>query len=204
LPGSRITRVYAVGAFAVRRRDWRVVRVLTLQVGAGHDFADGYYKSWLRHSLTMAARASLLGAEPGQRGESVSLLNLALQHADRLPALRPELPDGDEALLSSRQFDLLAALAILTRGGDEESFYPSFAQFYAQRSDPAVVAVLDDPAARREISPGSDDEFARALRVIGRSARRQAFRFAGWRGYAHPRILAFLGEHPDPDAPVAS
>lgn len=195
-----IERVEALGAFAVRRRDWRAVHALTHQAGTGYDFRERYYLSWLQHGLVMAARANLLGVELGQRGEAVSLLNLALQHINQLPALRPDLPAEDDAQLSSLcQFDMLACLAA---AADEDAgyLYPNFAPFFAERSDPAVLAILDDDDLRQQVFPAPDDELAEALREIGRIARAQAGPFAGWHGYEDPRIQRFLIEHPARDA----
>ena len=167
-----------------------------MQVGSGYHFRDSYYPAWLRHALTEAARANLLGTEPNQRGGSVSLLNLALQHVRGSPSLRLDLPPEDEGLLTSLcQFDMLGCLAELAAHGD---FYPSFAQFYAERSDPAVLVVLDDETARSKIFPGSDSDLAAALRSIGDVAHHQSFAFSGWQGYEHPRIQAFLDQHPAP------
>ena len=136
----------------------------------------------------------------GQRGEAVSLLNLALQHINQLPALRPDLPAEDDAQLSSLcQFDMLACLAA---AADEDAgyLYPNFAPFFAERSDPAVLAILDDDDLRQQVFPAPDDELAEALREIGRIARAQAGPFAGWHGYEDPRIQRVLIEHPARDA----
>ncbi len=55
-----IERVIAVGAVAVRRRDWTAVRDLTLQAPRGEDHPngriEGHYGNWVRHAFTWAAR----------------------------------------------------------------------------------------------------------------------------------------------------
>ena len=83
------------------------MKTLTLQRGSGQDF--DYYANWLRHALTQAARAGLLQTRQGDRQIELSLLMLAAEHAERLPALRPDVPVGDDSIVSSlTQFDLLA------------------------------------------------------------------------------------------------
>ena len=51
-----IGRVYALGGLAVRREDWRAVRLLILQRPKGLVVGE-FYNNWLRHALTMASRA---------------------------------------------------------------------------------------------------------------------------------------------------
>jgi hypothetical protein len=167
-----IERVLGIGAFAVRRRDWNAVRTLALQTGTGEDFTGGRYKTWLRHALTMAARAELVGDRPGRGGESVSLLNLALQHVNRLPALRPDLPEGDEEMLSSLcQFDMFGCLATLARGGGIRDTYPNFSRFWSQRSDPASspcsTTLRRAPRSSRARTTSSPPPCARSARPPG-------------------------------------
>ena len=124
-----ITRVYAIGALAVRRRDWKAVKTLTLQKGSGRDF--DYYTTWLRHALTESSRAGLLQSKDGQRQIELSLLQLAADHTERLPALRPDVTAGDEAILNSlAQFDLLSILVAVAddQSTDSGIFYTNFAR----------------------------------------------------------------------------
>jgi hypothetical protein len=198
-----IERVLAVGALAVRRRDWLAVHDLALQAPRGEDHADGriegYYGNWLRHALTKAARANLLYESHEGRQVAVSLLGRGLAHATRLDCLRPDLAADDDRLLSSIcQFDLLACVAGIGQGKSVKSafFYPNFARYFAHRSEPAVRALLDDPSARATLFPEGDQELADVLRALDEQAQREGFAFSGWMGFEDPRIVQFLEQHP--------
>jgi hypothetical protein len=198
-----VERVLAVGALAVRRRDWVAVRDLALQAPRGEDHPsgriEGHYGNWLRHALTHAARANLLDEDHQGRKVPVSLLGRALANASRLDCLRPDLLADDDRLLSSIcQFDLLACVAGISQGRRVGSafFYPNFARYFAHRSEPAVRALLDDPSARAVLFPDGDQDLADVLRALDEQAQRQGFAFSGWMGFEDPRIVRFLEQHP--------
>jgi hypothetical protein len=60
------------------------------------------------------------------------------------------------------------------------------------RSDPAVVAVIEDQNARAAIFPRSDQELADALRALAAQAMHLVLTLGGWDGYEDPRIDQFL------------
>ncbi len=191
-----IERVYALGALAVRKRRWRAVTELTLQ--RPEALREYRYRSWLRHAHVMAARAELL-RDPRAERVGASLLQLALAHIIATPELRPDYGPDDNRLLSSlAQFDILANLAVTSTAGSVQSagVYPHFRRFYGFRSDPAVVALLEDEDARSEIYPESDAELAQALRDLGQIGSGEFFHVNGWDEYEDERIRSFLAEHP--------
>jgi hypothetical protein len=192
-----VTRVFAVGALAVRQRDWAAVKTLTLQRGNGQDF--DYYPNWLRHALTQAARAGLLQTHQGDRQIELSLLTLAAKHVERLPPLRPDVPVGDDSIVSSlTQFDLLAIFTAIAdaRSLDTRSWYTNFARYDWSRSEPALIALISDQEMRNQLFPRTDDELATAIREVSQQASNEGFRYSGWRGWDSDRVTAFLGEHP--------
>jgi hypothetical protein len=198
-----VERVIAVGALAVRQRDWVAVRDLALQAPRGEDHSngriEGHYGNWLRHALTQAARANLLDEDHQGRKVPVSLLGRALAHASRLDSLRPDLLTDDDRLLSSIcQFDLLACVVGISQGRRVGSafFYANFARYFARRSEPAVRALLDDPSARAALFPENDQELADVLRALDEQAQREGFAFSGWMGFEDPRIIRFLEQRP--------
>jgi hypothetical protein len=191
-----VTRVQALGALTVRMAEWQVIPTLVLQRPAVHD-AD-YWQNWIRRGLVMAARAGLLKDTDNERA-GLSPLLLAQEHIVRLPWLREDLRPEDESVITSLcQFDLLYCLTAYA--GDPRrrlgEFLPSFARWFSYRSDPAVVAVIDDPAVRAAVFPLGDQELADALRALGEQARLISFPFGGWTGYEDSRIVLFLNEHP--------
>ncbi len=194
-----VTRVYAIGALAVRKRDWSAVKTLTLQRGSGQDF--DYYTNWLRHGLTQATRADLLKSRQGNRQIELSLLTLAAEHIERLEPLHPDVPAGDDSVISSlTQFDLLAIFTAIADAGslDTRSWYTNFARYDWSRSEPALIALISDPEVRNELFPRTHDELAATIREVSRAATNEGFRFSVWHGWQAERISAFLDAHPAP------
>lgn len=191
-----IERVYALGALAVRKRRWRAVTELALQ--RPEVLREYRYRSWLRHAHVMAARAKLL-RDPEAERVGASLLQMALAHIVSTPELRPDYePDDDRLLSSLAQFDILANLAATSTAGSVQSagVYPHFRRFFGFRSDPAVVALLENEDARREIYPSDDADLAQALRDLGQIGSGEFFYVNGWDEYEDDRIRSFLAKHP--------
>lgn len=189
-----ITRVYALGALAVRKSDWRAVRMLTLQLPERliHD----YDVNWLRHALTMASRAQHLQAQQGDRTVELSLLSLARKDVERLACLRSDgISAEDEAVISSlAQFDLLSNLAAIDGAGsvDSEVFYPNFARFRHDRVQPVVDRLLSDQEMRKIIFERGDDDLAIALNRIGQVAQREGIRYNGFWGWDRSSAKDFI------------
>src|SRR4029077_2896458 len=72
-----IERIYSLGALSARLEKWDVLRTLTLQ--HPKDVSD-YERNWLRHALTMAARAGHLRERRDDQNIELSLLSLARDH----------------------------------------------------------------------------------------------------------------------------
>jgi hypothetical protein len=195
-----ITRVYAVGALAVRRRRWADVTALALQKGAGQEF--GWFTNWLRAALTEAARANLLQARQDERQVELSLLSLAAGHVERLASLRPDVAPEDDTIISSlTQFDLLAILAAIAHADDldDRGWYTNFARYDWSRSEPALVALLTDGSMRETVFPRDDEFLAQALREIARMAKPEGFRFSVWGGWHSDAVMQFLERNPPLD-----
>jgi hypothetical protein len=191
-----VERVMGLGALAVRLKRWDVVRVLALRRGDADDWR--YWRSWLRHGLTMAARSRLLVEDREGREVEGSLLSLAHRVVAQRDFLRPGLSGEDERILDSLcQFDALAALAVIGETGSLSGFYPNFSRFYSNRTVPVIARLISDDALRQAIFPKSDQELADALRGLDAQARQVGFRFNGWDGYEDERVLAFLRDNPE-------
>ena len=195
-----LVRILALGALAVRKKNWDAVRQLALRQGETDDWR--HFRTWLRHGFTMAARSKLFIENEDGREVERSVLSLANRAAGEVSCLRPDLAADDERLLNSLcQFDALAALAMIseTRSLSNSHFYPNFARFYSHRTEPAIARLLVDDAMRLAIFPLPDDVLASALRGLDRMAQREAFRFAGWDGFTDALILGFLQKNPAPN-----
>jgi hypothetical protein len=191
-----IEHVFAVGALAVRREDWRSIRTLTLQLPRPW-VEDGYEANWLRHALTMASRAQQFDREEGQ---NVSLLSLARNVAARLDCLRPDglQPESDELLTSLAQFDLLADVVAVTAAGSAVSrvFYPNFARYRQHRVQSAANLLVADGDMRQALLGVQDDEaLAGALAAIGDQAQREGWRYDGFDGWERTPVQDFINQH---------
>ena len=188
-----IERIYGLGALAVRLGRWEAVRQLTLQ---SPEKIDDYWKNWLRHGLTMASRAQgfTQEREDGQKVE-VSLLTLAAQVVERVPALHPDTDDQDAILTSLAQFDFLANLAAIDESGSTDSsvFYTNWARFRQERVQPVADRVIREPAVRHAIfRDHGDDDLAVALRAVGKLAGQEGIRYDGFWGWDRTPVGEFL------------
>jgi hypothetical protein len=192
-------RVEALGAVAVRTGQWNAVRTLAMQRPDGLDFR--HYNNWLRHAVTMAARANLNRVEVNGRFEDRSFLMASARLVEDHECLRQDLyrADEDRILTSLCQFDALACVAAIVEAGSlhDGSFYPSFARFHAHRAESAFSKLLSDPELRSAIAPVSDEELAVYLRGLSEAASKEGMRFDGWWGFNDGEIVDFLREHPE-------
>lgn len=193
-----IARVQALGALAVRDRQWSMARYLVERQVADHD-AD-YWATWLFHGEVSAARANLMGDRERPSGKSP--LVMAQEHIMRLGALRSDIAaDGDAVITSLCQFDILAAFVTLSVPNDKRvaGFLAYFGEFWAHRTDPIVVQLIKGGELRAIVFPQDDKALAAAIRVVGYNASRMAMRTNGWDGWSAQPILNFLKDHPRSD-----
>lgn len=189
-----VTRVQALGALAVRERDWTTARYLVQRPITSAD-AD-YWGTWLFHGEVHAGRANLL--HDNNRDSSKSPLDFAQEHITRLSDLRPDIVDDDSITSSLCQFDILAAFATISYTGRGNSFQAYFGRRYAHRSDPIVVELIRGGDIRQIIFADDDDALAAALRAVAFDARRAAAGMNGWQDFEAPEIRSFLDAHPEP------
>jgi hypothetical protein len=185
---SILERIYGLGGLAVRQRDWSSVRLLATGRGTGHDF--DYYPNWLRHGLTMAARADLIDA--------TALIAGARNAVRAVKALHPDLdPEDDRVLNSICQFDALGALVNMgqTSSLDSKNFYTNFARYDSQRTEPAFVAIVSDTAMRTALFDGDDRLLAEAIDELSKKATSEGFRFNGWDGLRDRIVIGFVRRH---------
>lgn len=191
-----LERLVGLGGLAVRRERWDALRPIVLQHGEGYEW--GPYKTWLRHGLTMAARAGLFTREIDAQSSEISLLVLGAEQIDRLECLRPDVVAGDDAILTSLcRFDFLAALIAIDEMGtaDDGGFYPSFASFYTSRIEPLALDLVTGDALRQAVFRGDDGKLASALLALHEHARTEARGLGGWTGYESPAVTAFIANH---------
>lgn len=195
-----ISRVFALGALAVRKQAWNAVHALIAQRPAGRE--NDYYSAWLRHALTMAARAGLLNTDSGTRGGEVSLLEFPREVVNRLPELRPDMREDDQRILNSlTQFDLLGCVGSMVEWDelDDNVWYPNFSRYNWPRAEPALQLLIDDPNARRSIAPVDDARLAQMIREISHFAGREGLRYAVLPGWNSDTVERFLADHPAED-----
>jgi Putative DNA-binding domain len=187
-----ILRVFGLGSLAVRLSDWQSVRTLAVQ---REPHAHPIYPSWIRHALTMAARANLLETYQDTSVIKLSLLSLARDVVRRLGCLRPDVAADDERVLNGlAQFDFLSALVPISSAAaaQEKHFYTNFARFRTERTEPIAERLLTDRAMRTALTSLDDAELAVALKEISEMARSEGFRYDGWHGYQSPALDEFV------------
>lgn len=194
-----MTRLYALGALAVRRRKWAAVRTLTLQLPDPIREFD-YENNWLRNAMTTMSRAQHLVGEQEGRTVELNLLSLAQEQAARLDCLRPDgiAADDDELLTSLTQFDILTNLVAVADSPDDgfgRTFYPNFARWQQDRIQAFVQSLLTTMVERTELGLESDELLARALQAVGQVAAGEGMRYFGFMGWNHTPVGAFITEH---------
>lgn len=184
-----ITRIYALGGLAVRLKAWQAVRALAERRPRGRAF--DIYGSWLRHAVTMAARANQIGEK------KTGLLARAHNTVRNVPTLHPDRPADDEAILNSLcQFDVYGGLVVIgQRGLDDGNYYTNFARYYPQRSEPAFTTIVTDPQARGVLFDGTAQQLADAIATMSRMAGKESFRFNSWFHLNTPTVIDFVNEH---------
>lgn len=118
----------------------------------------------------------------------------------RLECLRPDVGQEDEQVITSLcQFDMLAGFAAIagTSRRSDPPYLAQFARWFAERTDPIVVEMIEGGPMRDTFLPQGDDELAAALRALANNASRMAGMIHGWHGYEDPRIEEFLIKHPE-------
>lgn len=180
------TKVEAIGGLAVRINAFWALRPLIFGSKQYHPS----YASWLRHSLTMAARANLLVSKNRKRVPG-SFIGFSRVSAARIKALHPDVspnttdqfevgkpPDELDPLLDSIvQFDFLWCLATQIKTADTSEYYPSFIGFFARRTEPAIKSVIADQDERLRVSlldTANNREIRDALEKVLESAREQS------------------------------
>lgn len=189
-----ITRVYGLGSLAVRLEAWQKVRLLADRRPWRLGPMAPTQGSWLRHALTMAARANML-AEQG-----ADLLARSHNTVRSITALHPDRPAEHSAILDSLcQFDVCAAVAVIGARGkfSTSNYYPNFARYEWQRSAPAFTTLVTQRGIRAAVfGHGDDTSLAQALYNISDFAEKEGQRFWGWEGLdASPEAARFVAQH---------
>ena len=196
-----VTRAFVLGALLVRQAQWSEVRYLCAVPVRSHD--EHYWQNWLFHGDVMAARAGFHDEPNAERGTQSykSTLVFAQEHIVRLSELRPDVSSDDEAVVTSLcGFSLLSCFVALSTPGGKRTgpFLAHFGRWFAQRTDPLVVLLIEGGDIRSQIYPEDDQSLADAMRAVGDNARGMSHLIHGWHGYEDSRVNEFLAEHPPP------
>jgi hypothetical protein len=197
-----ITRVYALGALAVRFGSWVTVRYAVQQQVESVPGSAYIYATWLRHAQVEGSRAQLFPADRGGM-----LISAARALVSDHPAMRPDVPDqavgpadrlddADELLNSLCQFDLAYCLTIAAEVDDRSQYYPACAAFHQRRADPVFEAVTTRPDVRQDllITP-HDQRVADALLEVHEVASRESSQFGGFWSELPPAARSFIKQH---------
>lgn len=190
-----VTRVYGLGALAVRNGAWADVKLLADRRPDGAAF--DHYGSWLRHAVTMAARARIFDTE-----EKAGLLARAHNTIRDLEPLHPDRGADHPSILNSLcQFDVYGGLVVIGERGEVDSgnFYTNFARYYSYRSAPAFETIVTNLAVRAQLFVGNDRLLADAIKAFIHHASNEGFRYNGWHGLDSKAVAEFLHTHATPE-----
>jgi hypothetical protein len=122
----------------------------------------------------------------------------------RLPSLRPDGVDDEDALITSVcQFDVLTnmiAMWAAHENAPEEAALPYYAAWDPERVRPAVERIIADLGCREMLLPGiADDDLAALIHFVADRAE-QASQWLGswsfWSGFVEGKVQTFLAERP--------
>jgi hypothetical protein len=184
-----VSRVHALGALATRLGAWDAVAHLASRRPRGEQFK--WYGSWLRHALTMAARANMIDGELNLIARSANIVR-------RLEVLRPDIDPTDEELVTSLcQFDVYGCFNVMgaRKSIDSGNFYPSFARYQSHRSEPAFLRLIDDAEVRNGIFGEDLEWLAVCMKTLIYRAEHEGMRYMNWIGLNDGRVQEFLREH---------
>lgn len=184
-----ITRVYAIGALAVRTAYWSGLPGLVLRPVNIAPVGDYRYASWIRHGQVQGSRSNLFNEQPL---ESAMVLSAAKAFCARQRWARPDVDDSDvvpadqlqevdEILDSLCQFDALYCLLVSAEGSGDAGAYPSCAAFDQSRSDPIFEVIAREAEIRRTLFKAStDSQVATAMHKVFEQAIDQSAKFGHW------------------------
>lgn len=184
-----VTRLYVIGAQAVRAGAWSAIPRIVLRPISE---PGGYtYSSWIRHAQVSASRANLyLSSHDGM------MISLARKLLVEHPALRPDVPDSNlpaevrpnvpDVLLDSLcSFDFAYCLLVEARGDGEAGAYPAACAFSSERVESFVQELLKDERMRVALLGDLDEDSAAKAIVnvyeFAETQARQGGRFFTWR-----------------------
>lgn len=187
-----IDRVMAIGALAVVAGQDSLVPTLVHRRPGGMD--QNIYTNWITHAAVHAHRAGFLGAN-SERGE-ITFLRAVESELGMIEAVKSGFRTPEALQNALAQFDALAAISVWGRflgGNDEYPYWATYAGYYQDRYEPALVRVIKDPALREVIFGRSADDLRRVLLTLETQQRRHLAAFGGGGArYVAPEILQFV------------
>lgn len=184
-----ITRVYVIGALAVRTAYWSGLPGLVLRPVNIAPVGDYRYASWIRHGQVQGSRSHLFKDQPL---ESAMVLSAAKAFCAQHRWARPDVDESDvvpvdqlqevdELLDSLCQFDALYCLLVTAEGVGNAGAYPSCAAFDQRRSDPIFEVIAREAEIRRTLFKASTDkQVATAMHKVFDLAENQSAQFGHW------------------------
>lgn len=187
-----VDRVMAIGTLAVAGGRDDLIPGLVLRSPLGMD--RNIYTNWITHAAVQVNRAGFLGAK-SDRGE-ITFLRAVESELGMIEVVGAALRSADALQNALAQFDALAAITVWGRflGGDDEyPYWPTFAGYYQDRYEPAIVRVIQNSPLRGELFGRSDDDLRRVLLILEEQGRRHLASFGGGGArYVAPEIHQFL------------
>lgn len=199
---ATLARARAVGALAVRLRHWEPARLLVSHKVDPQE--SRVWQMWFRFGDVWASRSRLYSSDNNVLESSRVPLRLAAGHALRLPTLRPDELDDEDALITSLcQFDFVTNLVAAWEARADpprEAAFPYFAAWEGERVRPTAERLISDPNCRGALLSGTDDQdLADLLRQVSEYADRMSQSMGSWGfwdGFIGGKVQAFLARNP--------
>lgn len=185
-----ITRIYVLGAFAIRNSQWTVLSDLVLRPIGLPEFANYQYSSWIRHGQVAGSRSESFD---GEHYQNAMLISAAKAFSAEHPWARPdleesemfpvdELRDEDEILNSLCQFDAIYCLLVEAKVEGQAGAYPSFSVFHQYRAVPVFTLLTQSHEIREAVftTSMSDNDLAEVMSNVLIGAKKQAMQFGNW------------------------
>ncbi len=171
-----ITRLYLVGAFALKLKRYDFVRpLICITPQGGTDFY------WVRHALILHARAR---EDQNKVDGMVALANSIIPET---PWIADKFEVGSrEAIQYLASFDLYQCIIAAHDAQDVSACYPSFGQFGNYHLHDTLLDIALNRGGRVILGEMADSEISSLLVRLDDYARKEYAFYAGWRPRAFP------------------
>lgn len=184
-----LKRIYTLGAYSLERKHYRATYIFIdqpiEQMKNDYYWRDGL---WIRHGLTMLARADQL--------QEKSLCKIAIDFITNNSYFYTLFEqDLNKITEYCCQFDWLQCLIVIAKTNDVHAPYPSFGIYQNHRTTPIISLIIRDELIRKEFGDISDQKLAKIISRLDQVTDKEFFMFNGWDSTCIPEDIKEFLEH---------